>query len=122
MLVSDSLVDDRGCLTDRTERKAFPCDVNLQRCWPLNSTLNGRLGQGVFYVLLQSPPQRTRPVTAVSTRFFEDPLACFRRQHNLDLPMDQRIVHLAHEQVDNAQQVVVPERVENNDFVQPIEE
>src|ERR1700730_18318203 len=121
MLVSDSLVDDRGCLTDRTEGKAFPCDVNLQRRWPLDATLNERLGQRVFHILLQSPPQRSCPVTAVCTRFFEDPLACFRRQHNLDLPVNQRVVHLAHEQIDDAQQVVVAERVEDNYFVQPIE-
>src|SRR6202040_344660 len=55
MLVSDSLVDDRGCLTDRTERKPFPCDVNLQRRGPLDSTLNERLGQRVFHILLQRP-------------------------------------------------------------------
>jgi len=61
MLVSDSLVDDRGCLTDRTERKAFPCDVNLQRRWPLDATLNERLGQRVFNIFLKSSPQRPRP-------------------------------------------------------------
>src|SRR5246127_3395361 len=121
MLVSDSLVDDRGCLTDWTERKTFPCDVNLQRRWPLDATLNERLGQRVFNIFLKSSPQRPCPVTAVCTRFFEDPLACFRRQNNLDLPVDQRVVHLAHEQIDDAQQVVVAERVENNDFVQAVE-
>src|ERR1700741_3045122 len=102
MLVSDSLVDDRGCLTNRTERKTFPCDVNLQRRWPLYTTLNECLGQRVFHILLKSSPQRPRPVTAVCTRFFEDPLACFRRQHNLPLPVNQSIVHLTHEQIDDA--------------------
>src|ERR1700756_1513897 len=121
MLVSDSLVDDRGCLTDRSERKPFPCDVNLQRRGPLDSTLNERLGQRVFHILLQSPPQRPCPVTAVCTRFFEDPLACFRRDDYLDLPVDERVVHLTHKQIDNAQQVVVAERVEDNDFVQAVE-
>src|SRR5215472_2051982 len=28
--VSDSLVDDRGCLADRTERQAFACNINLE--------------------------------------------------------------------------------------------
>src|SRR6202158_500870 len=121
MLVSDSLVDDRGCLTHRTERKSFPCDVNLQRRGPLDSTLDERLGQRIFYILLQRPPQRPRPVTAVGARFLEDPLACFRRHYHLHLPVDERIVHLAHKQIDNAEQVFVAERVENNDFVQTVE-
>src|SRR4029077_15063266 len=78
-------------------------------------------GQRIFDVFLQRPPQRTRAVTAVSTRFFEDPLACFRRYDNLNLPVNEGIVHLTHKQIDNAQQVFVAERVENNDFVQPVE-
>ena len=53
--VSDSLVDDRGCLADRTERQAFPCDKNLECRGPLNSTLDQRLGERVFNVLLQGP-------------------------------------------------------------------
>src|SRR5258707_4323883 len=102
MLVSDSLVDDRGCLTDRTERKPFPCDVNLQRHWSLDSTLNERLGQRGFDIFLKSSPQRPRPVTAVSTRIFEDPLSYFRRHYNLHLTVDHRVVHLMHELIANA--------------------
>src|SRR5882757_7136258 len=77
-VVSDSLVDDRGCLADWTERKAFPSDVNLQCRRPLNSTLDQRLGERVLYILLQSPAQRTSSITAVRTRFLEYPLSCFR--------------------------------------------
>src|SRR5437660_8027782 len=38
VLVSDSLVNDRGCLNHRTEPKGFPCDINLKRRGPLNSS------------------------------------------------------------------------------------
>ncbi len=41
-VVSDSLVDDRGCLTNGTECEAFPGDVDLECRRPLNSTLNER--------------------------------------------------------------------------------
>src|SRR5882762_7893127 len=121
-VVSDSLVDDRGCLADRTERKAFPSDVNLQCRRPLNSTLDKRLGERVLYILLQSPAQRTSPITAVRTRFLEYPLSCFRRDDNLHLPVNQRIVELAHQQIDDAEQIFVAERIENNHFVQPVQE
>src|SRR5579859_2726 len=50
--VSDSLVDDRGCLAYRTERQALPCDENLECRGPLNPTLDQRLGERVFNVLL----------------------------------------------------------------------
>src|ERR1700687_4567805 len=68
-VVSDSLVDDRGCLTNGPEGKAFPCDINLECRGPLNSTLDQRLGERVLYILLQSPAQRTSTVIAVRTRF-----------------------------------------------------
>jgi len=35
--------------------------------------------------------------------------------------MNQRVVHLTHEQIDDAQQVVVAERVEDDNFVQAVE-
>src|SRR5216683_7849705 len=121
-VVSDSLVDDRGCLTDGTERQAFPCDVNLESRRPLNSTLDQRLGERVLYILLQSPAERTRPIIAVRTRFLEYPLTCFRRYDNLHLPVNQRVVQLAHQQIDDAEQIFVAERIENNHFVQPVQE
>src|SRR5216683_1464626 len=120
-VVSDSLVDDRGCLTDRTERQALPGDVNLERRWPLNSTLDQRLGERVFNVLLQSPAQRTRTITAVRTRFLEYPLASFRRKYDLHLPVDECVIQLSHEQIDDAEQIFIAERIENNDLVQPVE-
>ena len=78
MLVSDSLVDDRGCLTDRTEPKGFPCDINLKRRGPLNSSLNQRLGERVFHIFLQRPAQRPRSIAAVRARLLQNPLTCFR--------------------------------------------
>ena len=51
-VVSDSLVDNRGCLTDRTEGQTFPGNVNLKRRRSLYSTLDERLGERVFHVLL----------------------------------------------------------------------
>src|SRR5207249_12163727 len=88
-------MDDRGCLTDGTEREAFPCNVNLQCRRPLNSTLDEGLGERVLYVLLQSPAKRTRAVTTVRTRFLKYPLSCFRRNYNMHLPVNTRIVQLA---------------------------
>src|SRR5690348_9488520 len=120
--VSDSLVDDRGCLADRTERQALPGDINLERRGPLNSTLNQRLREGVFDVFLQSPAQRTCTITPVRARFLEDPLTSLRREDNLHLPVDQSIVHLAHEQVDDTEQVIIAERVEDYNLIQPVEE
>src|SRR6266446_5568890 len=120
-VVSDSLVDDRGCLTDGTERQAFPRDVNLESRRPLNSTLDQRLGERVFYILLQSPAERTCPITAVRARFLEYPLPCFRRYNYLHLPVNQRVVQLAHQQIDDAKQIFVAERIKNNHFVQPVQ-
>src|SRR5215475_10830963 len=72
-VASDSLVDDRGCLTDRPECKAFPCNIDLQCCGPLNSPLNQGLGERVFDVFLKGPAQRPRTVIAVRARFLKDP-------------------------------------------------
>src|SRR5437879_3260161 len=99
-----------------------PRDIDLECRRPLNSTLNQRLGERVFNILLQSPAQRTRTVAAVRARFLEDPLASLRREDNLHLPVDQGIVHLAHKQVDDAEQVFVAERVEDYNLIQPVEE
>src|SRR5215472_18761500 len=74
VMVSDSLVNDRGCLNHRTERETFSADVNLQRRRSLNSSLNQRFGERVFYVLLQRPAQRSRPVAAIRARFLQNPL------------------------------------------------
>jgi hypothetical protein len=40
VLVSDSLVDDRGCLNHRPKCQALFPDVNLQRRGSLNAPLN----------------------------------------------------------------------------------
>src|ERR1700757_557929 len=104
---SDSLVDDWGCLTNRPEREAFPGNINLQCCRPLNSPLDQRFGQRVFYILLQCPPQRARAIIPVRARFLEDPLARFRRQYHLHLPVNQRVVQLPDKQIDDSQQILV---------------
>src|SRR6266566_7460399 len=78
VLVSDSLVNDRGCLNHRTEPKGFPCDINLKRRGPLNSSLNQRLGERVFHIFLQRPAQRPRSIAAVRARLLQNPLTCFR--------------------------------------------
>src|SRR5258708_12686002 len=67
-VVSDSLVDDRGCLTHGPEQQAFPCDVNLQCRRPLNSTLDHRLLTRVLYLLLTRPPNRPPPLTPTPPR------------------------------------------------------
>src|SRR5205823_12046266 len=101
-------------------RQALPCDINLECRGPLNATLDQRLGERVFNILLQSPAQRAGTVAAVRARFLENPLTSLRREDNLHLPVDYSIVHLVHEQVNDAEQVLVAERVEDNDFVQPV--
>src|SRR5260370_18697443 len=110
-VVSDSLVDDRGCLADRTERKAFPCDVNLQCRRPLNSTLDQRLGERALYILLQSPAQRTSPITAVRARFLENPLACFLRSNALHLPVNQRVTQLPPHPINHPHHILAPHRM-----------
>ena len=87
----------------------------------MNSPLDQSLRERIFYVLLQSPPQRPRPVIAVRTRFLEDPLACFRRQDHLDLPVDQRIIQLTNQQIDNPEQVLIAQRIEQDYLVQPVQ-
>src|SRR5574340_515435 len=77
VVASDSLVDDRGCLSNRPERQSFAGHINLQRSRSLNSALDQRLGERVFHILLQSPSQRPRPIIAVRTRFLQYPLPCF---------------------------------------------
>src|SRR5215813_3173602 len=54
-VVSDSLVDNRGCLSNRSERQAIPCYVHLQCRWPLNSSLNESFRERVLYIFLQRP-------------------------------------------------------------------
>src|SRR5579885_1391030 len=121
VLVSDSLVDYRGCLNHGPERQTFSRDVHLQRRGPLNSTLNESFRERILHVLLESPPQRPRAVAAVRARFLENPLACFRRQDHLDLAVDQGVVHLPHQQIDDAKQIFIAQRVEDDDFVQAVQ-
>ena len=97
-------------------------EINFERCGPLQSALNESFRQWVFDVLLQRAPERPRAIISIAAGFLENPLARFRRQRNLHLAMHQRLVDLADEQIDNPQQVVIRERIEQNHFVQSIQE
>ncbi len=112
----------RGCFDHRSESQPVICNVDFQRRRTLQPPLNQRFRQRIFDILLQRPPQRPRTITAVPARFLEEPLARFRREHNLHLTVNQRVIGLADEQIDDAEQVFIAQRVEQNDLVQTIQE
>jgi len=95
----------------RDERQAFPRDVNLESRRPLNSTLDQRPRRAGLLHTSAKPAERTCPITAVRARFLEYPLPCFRRYNYLHLPVNQRVVQLAHQQIDDAKQIFVAERI-----------
>ena len=112
----------RGCFDHRSETEPIRCDVDFQRCRTLQAPLYQRFGQRIFDVLLQCPPQRTRAIIAISQGFLEDPLPRFRRQYNLYLAVDQRVVDLANQQINDAEQFFFTQRIEQNNFIQAVQE
>src|ERR1700723_2657572 len=116
------LVGHWGCFHDRSEQQAVSWEINLKRSRPLQSALNESFRQWVFDVFLQRAPERPRAIISIAASFLENPLARFRCQSDLHLAMHQRLVNLADEQIDNPQQVVIRERIEQNHFVQPVQE
>src|SRR5690242_17940701 len=96
--------------------------MHFQRRRPLQTTLDQSLRERILHVPLQCPSQRSRPIVAIAAGLIENPLTRFRSQDNLHLAMDQRVVDLADQQIDDAQEIVVGKRVEENNFVQPVQE
>jgi hypothetical protein len=111
----------RGCFDHRSETEPVRRDVDFQRCRTLQAPLYQRFRQRIFDVLLQCPPQRPRAIIAVPARFLEDPLACFRRQYDLYLAVDQSVVDLADQQINDAEQFLFTQRVEQNNFIQAVQ-
>ncbi len=96
---------NRGCFDDRPETQPLAGDGDFQSRRTLQAPLDQGLRQRIFDVPLQCPSQRTRAVTTIAAGLVENPLARFRSQDNLHLAMDQRVVDLADQQIDDAQQI-----------------
>ena len=80
------------------------------------------LGERVLDVALDGAAQRPRPVRAVLARLLDDPVDHLGRQIEPDLAIDQVVVQLLDQQPRDRPQVVVRERLEDDDFVDAVDE
>src|SRR5437870_9219862 len=112
---------NRGCFDDRPEAQPLSGDMDFQRRRTLQASLDQCFRQRIFHVPLQCPSQRPRPVAAIAAGLVENPLTRFRSQDNLHLSMYQGVVDLANEEVDDAQEIVIAERIEENDLIETIQ-
>src|SRR5271154_6174076 len=116
------LVGYRGCFHQGTERQAVSREIDLECSGTLQTTLNQSFRQRIFDILLKRAPQWACAVTAICASLLENPLARFRRECDLHLAVNQRLVDLADEQIDDADQVGVAQRIEYDHFVEPVQE
>src|SRR5207247_416659 len=83
---------------------------------------NELLGQRIFDVTLDGAAQRTRAVRAVLAGDLDNPVDDFGRQGDLELPVGQVLVQLVDQQLHDPPQVVVGERLEDDDLVDAVDE
>src|ERR1700730_14388180 len=87
-----------------------------------NRALDQGLRQWVFNLLLQGSTQRTRTVGAIRKRLVENPLLGLIRDGNRDRLLRQVLIKLRDHKLENLDQVVFAQSVEQDDFVQPVQE
>src|SRR5271166_1238601 len=98
-------------------------EVHLDERGPLRErALDERLRHGILDVLLQGAAQRTRAVAAVAKRLIEDPLARFFGHGDRDGTLRQVLVQLLHHQLHDLDEVLLRQRVEDDDLVETVEE
>src|SRR5581483_1478069 len=84
--------------------------------------LDQRFRERVLDVLLQGPAQRASAVAAVGERLIQDPLLGFVRDRDRNRLLRQVRVELRNHELKNLDEVVFGQRVEDDDFIQPVQE
>src|ERR1700690_1528841 len=116
------LVGYRGCFHQGTERQAVSREIYLECSGTLQTTLNQSFRQRIFDIFLERAPQRACAIASIGASLLENPLARFLRECDLHLAMYQRLVELADEQIDDAHQVGVAQRIEHDHFIETVQE
>src|SRR6185295_1690808 len=80
------------------------------------------LGQRVLDVPLDRPAERTRAVRAVLARDLDDPVDDFGGQGDAELPVHEVVVELSDQERHDAPQVLVAQRLEDDDLVDAVDE
>src|SRR5688572_17874856 len=78
--------------------------------------------QRILDIALNRPAKRTSTIRAVLARDVDDPVDDLGRQRDLHAPIDQVRVQLIDQQRHDPPQVLVRERVEDDDFVDTVDE
>src|SRR5579864_6760076 len=87
-----------------------------------NCALDQRLRQRVFDVLLQGAAERARAIAAVGQGLVENPLLGVVGDGDGDRFLRQVRIELRNHELENLDQVVFAERVEDDDFVDAVQE
>src|SRR5262249_44987848 len=87
-----------------------------------DAALNKRLRQWVLNIALEGATQRTRAVAAVYKGLIQHPLRGFISHGDGDVTLSQIGIELLHQQFENLDQVGISQRVEDDHFIQPVQE
>src|SRR5438105_2935205 len=79
-------------------------------------------GQRILDVALDGAPQRPRAVRPILARHLDDPVDHLGRQRDLQLAIGEVVVQLVNQQRHDPPQVVVAQRLEDDDFVDAVDE
>src|SRR6185437_4940413 len=110
-------------IAHRAIEQLIAFQVNLNERWTRSDCpLDQRLRQRIFNVPLQGPAQRTRTIAAVHQRFVQNPTLGFFGDRDRDVALCQVSVELLNQQFKNLDQVRIGQRLEENYFVQTVQE
>ena len=73
-------------------------------------------------MFLQCAPKRPGPIGTIATGTGNNPLYCLGCYRDLYLLVPQVLIHLFNQEAHNLSKVVVTKGVENDDFVDPVDE
>src|SRR5678815_3421862 len=104
------------------EGKAIAFEENLHVTAAGEFALNQVFGEGVLDISLDGPAKRPRPIGALPRSRLQEPLVGFRGKRNLEIARFQGFVEPFDHQCAYLQQVIFIQRVENDDFIDPVEE
>src|SRR5262245_9858072 len=79
-------------------------------------------GQRILDIPLNRPAQRPRPVRTVLAGDLDNPVHHLWRKHDAELAIDEVVVELGDEQPHDSPQVVVGQRLEDDDLVDAVDE
>ena len=108
---------------DRAVEELIGVKVDLEEGWAVGDVSGDQgLRQGVFDVALQGAAQGARAVAAVDEGLVEDPLLGILGDRDGDGLLRQVGIELLDQQFHDLEQVGVVQRLEENDFVDAVEE